>query len=77
MSSTASIRNLMPGEKLTFTNDTGKVLQLVFKTATRASVECTVAIGQSVELSAGQERATVYVLEREKTNEKFQLVSSR
>lgn len=77
MSSRASMRTFLAGERTTFTNESSKPVEVVLKTGTGTTVRATLPIGASIELAIGQEKATLYVFEPEQTTERMRLVSSR
>lgn len=62
-SSTASIRKMEPGEHLDYTNDTGKPVELVLQTEWGSEVRTTVPIGGRVEMTFGEERGSLFLLE--------------
>lgn len=74
MPSKASIKRLLAGEKIMYTNETNRPIDLILQSAGGISVRTSLAIGQSIELRTGEAVATLYLLEPEEPARTLQLV---
>jgi len=77
MASKASMRKLCAGDRTSYTNDTGKPIQLMLRTDSGSMVRTTLPIGAMIEFAMGKENGTIYILEPEEAPARLRMVRLR
>ncbi len=77
MSTKAQIRTLHAGERADVSNDTGKPLQVVFRTGTGTSLSTTLPVGASMQINMGRDSGKLFLLEPETEPQRLRIVRSQ